>query len=174
MPPTAATSRSPLDLSRLLGCDRSGKSMTHDSAAAPPPVVPSSSPLPGVIWSVQTGLHRQEGLLSVLTWAWRLKAGGACGGHRGPQSFSWVLPSEGSSYLRAARFQAHTWDLNSAIWRAAGSLCCSQQGPLQPGIRSASRTQPGGIPVETSLPVQTGAPSPTSLAKHSFFWQLEK
>ncbi|KAI4532065.1 hypothetical protein MJG53_018432 [Ovis ammon polii x Ovis aries] len=104
MPPTAATSRSPLDFSRPLDCGCSGKLMTHSSAAAPPPVVPSSSPLPGVIWSVQTGLHRQEGLLSVLTWAWRLKARGAHGGHRGPQSFSWVLPSEASSYTCTVRF----------------------------------------------------------------------
>ena len=115
MPLTTATSRPPLDLSRLLGCDRSGTLMTHDSAAAPPPVVPSSSPLPGVIWSVQTGLHRQEGLLSVLTWAWRLKADGAYGGHREPQSFPWVLPSEGSSYLCTVRFPAHTGDLSSAM-----------------------------------------------------------
>lgn len=64
--------------------------------------------------------------------------------------------------------------LDSAVWEGAGSSCGSQQAPLQLGIRSASRTQPGGIPVETSLPVQTGVPSPTSLAKHSFFWQLEK
>lgn len=104
MPPTAATSHSPLDLSLLLGCDRSGKPMTHDSAAAPPPVVPSSSPLPGVIWSVQTGLHWQEGLLSALTWAWRPKTRGARGGHPGPQTFSRMLVNEGSSYTRTVHF----------------------------------------------------------------------
>ena len=90
MPPAAATSHSP--------------PMTHDSAAAPPPVVPSSSPLPGVIWSVQTGLHWQEGLLRALTWAWRPKARGARGSHQGPQTFSWMLVNEGSSYMCTVHF----------------------------------------------------------------------